>query len=103
MFAFEVGETTMRSATFERVMADTMDVLADPADRQVVSDALTVNCLWVDDVEPTRRIRVVAALYRVLGRHLESGEHRDNEVALLELATTREELARRYPQYVAEG
>jgi hypothetical protein len=101
MFAFEMGEVSMRSATFELVMKDVAEALVDPADKTIVSDAMDLNCLWVDQIDPARKRQVLSMLYRILGLHLSSCRHVDNEVALLEIETLRKQLADRFPDLLA--
>ena len=98
MFAFEVGETMMRSATFEVILGDLKRALTNPEELQVVDDALIVNCLWVDKIPPARKPSVLSALYRVLDDHMSSGAHVNDETALIEIRALRHELQRRYPQ-----
>jgi hypothetical protein len=101
MFAFEVGDVSMKSLTFESVMKDVSEALSDPEDKEVLSDALVLNCLWVDEISPGRKRYILTVLCRVLDMHLESGEHADNEVALLQIDEVRKELRRRYPDLVS--
>lgn len=96
MFAFSVGDVSMRSATFEKVMTSLLGRSSDPVDRQVCEDALELNCFWVDQVEDSRKCAVLVSLRSLLGEQLRFGVYGDNEVAVLEVTRLLDELERRY-------
>ncbi|MEU7938050.1 hypothetical protein [Microbispora bryophytorum] len=98
LFAFEVGDISMRSATFERVMTDLLARSTDATDRQTCQDALDLNCLWVDQIDAVRRCAFLANLRDVLARHMRTVAHLDDKVAVHEIETAMNELRQRYPE-----
>lgn len=98
MFAFEVGDVSMRSVTFENVITELIGRSSDPLDREVYQNALDLNCLWVDQIPAPRKCPVLVDLYDVLEGSLHSGAYADNEVAIFEITNVMKELVRRYPQ-----
>ncbi|SDI95805.1 hypothetical protein [Nonomuraea jiangxiensis] len=97
MFAFEVGDISMRSMTFEYVINDLLERSSDPIDQQVCQVALDLNCLWVDQINAGRKCALLGNLHDVLVEQLRSGVHSDNWVALFEIRRALDELAKRYP------
>ncbi|WP_182901367.1 hypothetical protein [Microbispora sp. H10830] len=98
LFAFEVGDVSMRSATFERIITDLLARSADPADRRACQDALDLNCLWVDQIDAPRKCAFLTNLHDVLAQHMKTAVHLDNEVAVDEIKTVMNELKGRYPE-----
>ncbi|MFS8104851.1 hypothetical protein LFM09_47895 [Lentzea alba] len=97
MFAFEVGEISMRSVTFGIVIGKLRERSSDPADIEVCADALALNCLWVDQIPAARKREVVRGLRKVFRECLNSPDFADNEVAQLELSRAVDEFVARYP------
>ncbi|XVQ83442.1 hypothetical protein ACQP2K_32100 [Microbispora siamensis] len=98
LFAFEVGDISMRSATFERVITVLLTRSTDPVDRRVCQDALDLNCLWVDQIDAARKCAFLVNLHDVLAQHMQTVVHLDNEVAADEIKAAMNELTRRYPE-----
>jgi len=97
MFAFEIGDISMRSATFENVMTELLARSTDSVDRQVWQDALDLNCLWVDQIPENLRCPLLVSLYDVLLRMLRGEAYRRNDTALFEIGEVMKELVVRYP------
>lgn len=101
MFAFEVGDVSMRSLTFERVIREVLARSDNPTDQQVCKDALDLNCLWIDQIPAARLCPMVANLHNVLQKSLRDGSYVNNQVAVFEINNVMAELASRYPHCFA--
>jgi hypothetical protein len=98
LFAFEVGDVSMKSLTFEDVITALLERSTDPVDQEVCHDALKLNCLWVDEIESSRKCAVIGNLHAVLAEKLTLGVYRDNWVAVFEIERLSDELRKRYPE-----
>lgn len=98
MFAFAVGDVSMRSVTFEGVISDLLSQASNAVDRQVFEDALELNCLWVDKIAESRKCALLVGLRSVLEGKLRSDAYADNDVAVQEVGRVLSEILGRYPE-----
>ena len=97
MVAFTEGEVFLKSATFEWLMHKIFERVETQTDREAVTDALTIACLWVDQLADAQRDRIVDQVLVVIGQALEDPNLVScDELALAQLTELRAELKRRY-------
>ncbi|MCX2950162.1 MafI family immunity protein [Lentzea sp. NEAU-D7] len=96
MIAFEVGQVWMKSPTFERIITGLLERSTDPVDRDVCTDSLVMNTLWVEKIPERRKGAVLGGLWSVLSEELLSDAHDDNMTAIYQIRQLRAEMVRRY-------
>lgn len=97
MFAFDQGEVFLKSSTFGRVMARLLERIENGNDRRAMLDAVDLNCLWVDQLGPERKARLLPLVSEVLTACLAEVLSND-QLAIVQLNSVNKELRRRYPQ-----
>lgn len=95
MFAFNEGEVLVRSATFEYMMVDLLEHLTEEEDRAAITDAMSLNCLWIDQLRSSQRSRILLSISDLINLYLAQQDLDDT--ATTELRTLLDELVARYP------
>ena len=103
MFAFDAGDISMRSVTFEDVMTGLLGRSIDPVDREICQDAIDLNCLWVDQIPAAQKCPLLVGLFNVLKEFLKGGAYADNQVASFEINNVMKKLIARYPECFEAG
>jgi hypothetical protein len=101
LFAFEVGDVSMRSVTFGNVINALMARSPESSDRQACKDALELNCLWVYQIQATRKCTFISNLYAVLIEQLDVEVSLNNDVAIYEIRQVIKELSGRYSEFIS--